>query len=832
MDSELDETPPTPKRLGLRLLIIITTVTTIFAVVGFLLWDNRASVAEVAIINFFESRGIEVKDLTVSKSDADGLTIQNLHLYHNGDINIDRVAARYSIQGLQRGRIDSFEINNTTYTPPSGKALLVIGRTIGDANANRENSLDGSTLKMTMTKVKVKDQPIQSARFKTETVGGIAKSQLIIQVDLTQLQINSETNLKHKSWATSISVDSLIYIKELTKIIGLDHQASGWLSIQAKGKFEGIGALLGNDDKNKALEGAISIKLRARQLANILGLPEGTAGSDKLSLDLTNVRATPESARARFRLYSYATGRTANIFTYQSIKLNLEGVVRTDKNEAKIRMEKGNLAIDLPVYLGDVFLRDQIEVGLHSLKNYISYKYKDGTIDYLLKLQPLPLFLSIPTHRATVRTNWDLDKIIAKSDGEGRHAIKISVYDIRVPTYALKASNIELNAAIQNGKTTFDLSVGKLKQTDLTPVLVPLSVNGKASSKDGLLKGTIQATAPNTGLNFNAKFYNDSRSFQGNFEYTFGQLNFGHQGDDIKKVSPLLATKLKSVQGKIAVSGGAHWSAGAASQGHLQVRFNEVSTKAEAANISKITGTLALTSIFPPATNKIQKLTALLSVGDLKAFPLEINWRLNPDGSLALTPFIAQFAGGTLSTNTVLFHPNAEIESFLLAVNKVDVTEIFRLIGIKGLSGKGRLSGIIPIQVKGKKVIVKVGKLTADGPGVIRFDGDPLTKSLKKKGNSVATTLKILSDFHYQTMRIGLEKTREGNGAVKLSINGTNPKAYTDHPLIFTVNLESNFNDLAKFTIQGLETAKSLLSWLEEIYRLNPRNRQTDTRLR
>ena len=95
-------------------------------------------------------------------------------------------------------------------------------------------------------------------------------------------------------------------------------------------------------------------------------------------------------------------------------------------------MEKGNLAIDLPVYFGDVFLRDQIEVGLHSLKNYISYKYKDGTIDYLLKLQPLPLFLSIPTHRATVRTNWDLDKIIAKSDGEGRHAIKISVYDIRL----------------------------------------------------------------------------------------------------------------------------------------------------------------------------------------------------------------------------------------------------------------------------------------------------------------------------------------------------------------------------------------------------------------
>ena len=126
MDSEIDEKPLSPKRLGRRLLIIITTVTTIFAIVGFLLWDNRASFAEVAIINFFESRGIEVKDLTVSKSDTDGLIIQNLHLYHNGDINIERVATRYSIQGLQRGRIDSFEINNTTYTPPSGLSLIHI----------------------------------------------------------------------------------------------------------------------------------------------------------------------------------------------------------------------------------------------------------------------------------------------------------------------------------------------------------------------------------------------------------------------------------------------------------------------------------------------------------------------------------------------------------------------------------------------------------------------------------------------------------------------------------------------------------------------------------
>jgi len=833
MDSDLDDVPPPSKRRWRAILITITAFIAVVAIAGFLLWDNRGSVAEVAIINFFESKGIEVKGLSVSEAETDGFTIQNLHLYHSGDINIDRISARYSIKGLQEGRIDSFEIINTTFTPPGAEALVVIGHTVGDAKANPDNLLDGSALKMAMTKIKVTDQAIQSAKFKATTTGGVAKSQLIVQVDLTRLQINSETELNHKRWPTKVTVDSLFYIKEMTQMMGLDHTVSGWLTVRGKGNFQGIHAFLGDDEhKDETLEGAVSIKLRARQLANIFGLSEGMAGSDKLSLDLINVRATPKFARARFKLYSYATGRVANIFTYQNAKLHLEGVATSDRNEAKIRMEKGNLAIDLPIYLGDVFLRDQVEVGLHSLKNYIRYKYKDGAIDYRLKLQPLPLFVSIPTHKATVRTNWDLDKITAESDGDGRHAVKVTVHDVRVPTYALKASNIDLDATIENGKTNFALSVAKLEQTDQTPILVPVSLSAKATTKDGALKGTFQAIAPNTGLNLSAEFYNDFRSFEGNFKYKLAQLNFGPKGDDIKRISPLLAAQLKSVQGKIAASGGSHWRAGAASKGYVQVRLDELGAHAEAASISKITGTLALTSIDPPATKKLQKLTALLNVGDLKPLPLEINWRLKQNGSLALQPFIAQFAGGTLSTDTVLFHPGAEREAFSLAVDKVDVTEIFRLVGIEGLSGTGKLSGTIPIQIDGDKVIVKSGKLAAVGPGLIRLDGGPITKSLEQKGDTVAMALKTLSNFHYQTMSVGLEKLGDGNGILKLSMKGSNPKVYKGHPFVFNINLESNFDNLAKFALQGLETADTVLKWAGGKYGLEARNPRTGKKLR
>ena len=831
MKSDLDNSSP-PKRRWRAFIFSFAAATSALVLSGLLLWDNRGSVAEIAIINFFESKGIQVKGLTVSKAETDGFTIQNLHLYRNGDIKVDRVAAHYSIQGLQEGRIDSFEIINTTYARAGAKALLVIGRTVGDAKANREDPLDGSALKMSMTKIKVTDQPIQSAKFKTEIAGGIAKSQLIVQVDLTRLQINSETELNHNRWPTKFTVDSLFYIKEITQMMGLNHAVSGWLTVKAQGTFRGIHAFLGDEGKDETLEASASIELRARQLANIFGLSEGMAGSDKLSLDIINVRATPKFARARFKLYSYITGRVTNLFTYQNAKINLEAVATSDQNEAKIRIEKGNLAIDLPIYFGDVFFRDQVEVGLHSLKNYIRYKYKDGAIDYRLKLQPLPIFISIPTHRATVRTNWDLDKITAESEGDGRHVIRMTVHDVRVPTYALKASDIGLDATIENGRTNFALSVAKLEQTDQTPILVPVSLTAKAINKDGALKGKFQATAPNTGLKFNAEFYNDYRSFKGNLKYKLAQLNFGPSGDDIKNISPLLAIQLKSVLGKITVSGGSHWRAGSASNDYVQVRLDELGVQAEAASVSRINGTLALSSIDPSATEKLQKLTALLNVGDLKPVPLEINWRLNRNGALALQPFIARFAGGTLSTNTVIFHPNTERETFSLAVDKVDVTEIFRLAGIEGLSGTGKLSGTIPIKIEGKKVIVKSGKLAAVGPGIIRFDGGPVTKSLEKKGDTVAMALKTLSNFRYQTMTVGLEKLEDGTGSLKLSMKGSNPKVYQGHPFIFNINLESNFDNLAKFALQGLETADNVLKWAGGKYGLEPRNPQTGKKLR
>ena len=192
----------------------------------------------------------------------------------------------------------------------------------------------------------------------------------------------------------------------------------------------------------------------------------------------------------------------------------------------------------------------------------------------------------------------------------------------------------------------------------------------------------------------------------------------------------------------------------------------------------------------------------------------------------------ANFAGGILSTEAELFDPDSFSESFTLNVDNVDLTEIFRLIGIEGLSGTGKLTGAIPIEVKDGKVIVKDGQLEALAPGLIRLEGGEVTKALKQKGDTVAMALRTLADFHYRKMTVRIDKAPTGEGVLKLRLEGSNPKVYKGHPFVFNINLESNFDNLADFALQSLETADNVLKWAGGKYGLEARNPRTGKKLR
>jgi hypothetical protein len=828
-ESEQDTAPPS-RRLRTA-LIACAVVVGIAAVFAGAFWFNRSGLAEVAIIDTLERNGFTVKQLTVSKADTDGLVIENIHLSKFGDIRAKKLTAVYSFDGIKSGKIDSFVIEAPRFAPPGKADFLTAENLTGKAVFNPDDIFDGSQLTAAFKGALAGGKTLHALKAKLVTKGGKADADFLAQADLSRIQIFAETNFRDPRHQSKISVEGLIYLKETLAMLDIVHPATGWVTVKGDVNFKGIQAFFGAPQASETLEAEGEIKLRGRQLASV-GFSEALAGPDRLTLRIINMRATPKAVRTRFNLYAYVYGRASNFFTFQNAKLNIEGVAKSNRDEARLQIERGNLAIDLPIYIGDLFLRDQVEVGLASLKNYLRYDFRQKSYDYSIKLQPLPLFVSVPTHRATVRTDWEFGQVSAEGDSRDRHNLNVAINSIRIPTYALEARDIDLTTVTKNDETDFRLDVDKFEQTVATPVVVPLTLRATAKKIEKNLKGEMVLSAPITGFKMTGDFDHDFESFKGAIRYRLPDLELGAKGEPIANLSPLLASQLKVLSGRISAEGDYRWQVAQKPDGKLSLDLKNLVAAGDGARLTGINTKVELSSLNPPATATPQTLNGLLYVGEAAPMPLDVKWRLLPKGGLSLEPFMAKVAGGTLSVDSKVLVPLTPRDSFTVGVDKVDLSEIFKLVGLDGLTGTGQLSGSLPLVIENNSVSIEKGRLDAAGSGVIRLSGGKVTEALKQKGDTVAMAIEALSNFHYKKLSIGLDKGADGNGRLSMRLEGANPKVQNGYPFVFNINLESNFDNLAIFAIKGLQTADNVLKWAGGRYGLEVRNPRTGKKLR
>jgi hypothetical protein len=146
-----------------------------------------------------------------------------------------------------------------------------------------------------------------------------------------------------------------------------------------------------------------------------------------------------------------------------------------------------------------------------------------------------------------------------------------------------------------------------------------------------------------------------------------------------------------------------------------------------------------------------------------------------------------------------------------LQVNDVDLAELTKLLGIDGLSGSGQLDGRIPIGLDGHMVTVSAGRLAAKGPGLLRYQPRTLPAEIAAAGESVSLTLQALSDFHYESLTLDLDKNGSGEGTVLLRLKGNNPAVLPGQAFNINIRLESNFDRLVDYALLSLRSMGELL---------------------
>ncbi|NGZ29290.1 MAG: hypothetical protein G8345_20695, partial [Magnetococcales bacterium] len=188
---------------------------------------------------------------------------------------------------------------------------------------------------------------------------------------------------------------------------------------------------------------------------------------------------------------------------------------------------------------------------------------------------------------------------------------------------------------------------------------------------------------------------------------------------------------------------------------------------------------------FTPAGQKftLQRLTVGIPVG-----PVQLLFALQGKKKVVVENFQAQVLGGKMTVPPMHVNLAAESWQFTPALEKLDLAQVAQLAEIPGLTAEGSMSGHLPMTLSPAGMVVENGELMTDGPGHLRYDGGAEAEILLQHGVP-EMVLTAIRDFHYEEIRVILNRALNGEMQAQVKLRGNNPQTYEGHPLEVNINL-------------------------------------------
>ncbi|MEA2116041.1 MAG: YdbH domain-containing protein, partial [Thermodesulfobacteriota bacterium] len=163
---------------------------------------------------------------------------------------------------------------------------------------------------------------------------------------------------------------------------------------------------------------------------------------------------------------------------------------------------------------------------------------------------------------------------------------------------------------------------------------------------------------------------------------------------------------------------------------------------------------------------------------------------------------------GIISCPEILYDLNQPDNHFVVNINKIDLGTLVNLIQKDDLYVNGRVSGTIPITVKGKEISVDDGILYNEPPGgEIRY-----TPANMNQSGLTGYALKAVEDFRYNSLKTTARYAPGGQLDLNISLEGTSPKLETSRPVHLNIYAEQNLPAL----MQSLRFSKGLTDELDK----------------
>jgi hypothetical protein len=241
-----------------------------------------------------------------------------------------------------------------------------------------------------------------------------------------------------------------------------------------------------------------------------------------------------------------------------------------------------------------------------------------------------------------------------------------------------------------------------------------------------------------------------------------------------------------------------------------------------------VSGRLELTNLFPLKSAGPQSLE--IKLVDLDSLIMEngaVNFELPGDDTLHIINAEFPWYGGRIGAYDTVAAMTGETVTTSLRAENVDLGALLDLAKVDGLSGEGRLSGMLPVVFEEGRARVVDGRLKSAGPGAIRYVGEA-SDSAASAGAGAQVAFSILRDLRFSELDVTINGYLDGRINFVSSFVGTGEVAYNKAkgqlPVRYRITLDAALLELLKLA----QTTQDVRLQIEE-GRLPPEETVSET---
>lgn len=161
-------------------------------------------------------------------------------------------------------------------------------------------------------------------------------------------------------------------------------------------------------------------------------------------------------------------------------------------------------------------------------------------------------------------------------------------------------------------------------------------------------------------------------------------------------------------------------------------------------------------------------------------------------GKLSLKYFTSTAMDGSISTAAQEFDFSRDTQHFMVELKNINLASLLKQHSTSELSGSGKLSGNVPVEITPKGIRINQGNVSAAAPGGQLKYQSPRADALAKTQPSMKLITEALNDFHYSVLTSHVNYNEKGKLLLSVRLEGKNPALEKGRPIHFKVNLEED----------------------------------------